>query len=524
MNGEIKKFLGELPGLAAAIDAPNGFARTEARLARVAEALKGCDADDRAECAERLRRKADDIGGAVRIYVYSFLMREIESAPDAAVLLDMAISRDVQEAAEILMRTGAVAFSRPSLRTPEFRAKTHRLYGHIFERLSAAVAGPAWIPPAERNNRLVVFVTQQFLSMAHAPTRDLVYYARYFMTRLGKVPLIVNANTAEMKLSVPFYKPFIGSVNESLNAAQTLQIDQLKIPFRQIGAQMFDFRKLSDMVHMIAGLKPAMVIGHGAGNYLADLCGRFTDAVIHNTTDELGPFQCQASFLCRPLPEADKEMLRGLGVDPARVIQSRPAFELPNTGPALKREDFGLSDDDRAICVVGNRLDTEITPSYLEMLRGVLADAPKAKLLLVGSEGKLDSVAQMLKEFGDRTLQAGFQGDLLAFYNVCDAFANPPRGGGGTSAAYALSRGVPVVALPAGDVATVAGPEFVFRDEEACRAELVRLVSDDAYLEARREAARARFAECEGLDGMWRAPLAAFEALTGAPLELPQAA
>jgi len=51
--------------------------------------------------------------------------------------------------------------------------------------------------------------------------------------------------------------------------------------------------------------------------------------------------------------------------------------------------------------------------------------------------------------------------DLVSVYKICDLYANPPRKGGGTSAAYCLAARVPVFSIRYGDVANILPDSFL---------------------------------------------------------------
>ena len=89
-------------------------------------------------------------------------------------------------------------------------------------------------------------------------------------------------------------------------------------------------------------------------------------------------------------------------------------------------------------------------------------------------------------------------------YQHCDAYLNPPRYGGGSSAAFALAMGVPVLTLATGDVANIAGPRFVFASFDEIKAFVGRAATD---LDHRREwsaTAKARFDAIADREGMLR--------------------
>ena len=81
---------------------------------------------------------------------------------------------------------------------------------------------------------------------------------------------------------------------------------------------------------------------------------------------------------------------------------------------------------------------------------------------------------------------------MVGLMAVCDAYLNPRRVGGGASALQALEAGLPIVSPAAGDVASVAGPDFCVADDDAFIARLADLVRGQPG--PARAAARDRYA------------------------------
>ncbi|HEY0835868.1 MAG TPA: hypothetical protein VGE72_18335, partial [Azospirillum sp.] len=87
----------------------------------------------------------------------------------------------------------------------------------------------------------------------------------------------------------------------------------------------------------------------------------------------------------------------------------------------------------------------------------------------------------------------GHVNDIRAFYARVGAFLNPPRQGGGGSAAFAIGEGVPVVTLGWGDVASVAGPDFHAADRARYVERAAALYADTEFRKAQSVLAKARY-------------------------------
>lgn len=92
----------------------------------------------------------------------------------------------------------------------------------------------------------------------------------------------------------------------------------------------------------------------------------------------------------------------------------------------------------------------------------------------------------------DDLFYIGVQDDVLAVLEVCDLFVNPIRVGGGTSAAEALSKQLPVVSTDYGDIAATVGADFLVRDYADMSKTIRRYCEDTEFYKAQQKKAAAR--------------------------------
>lgn len=80
----------------------------------------------------------------------------------------------------------------------------------------------------------------------------------------------------------------------------------------------------------------------------------------------------------------------------------------------------------------------------------------------------------------DRCHFAGMQPDIMAVYELCDAFINPDRAGGGSGAAQALQGHVPVLTRPIGDVGYMVKNAPTYESYEAMGDAAIAIANDKA--------------------------------------------
>ena len=113
---------------------------------------------------------------------------------------------------------------------------------------------------------------------------------------------------------------------------------------------------------------------------------------------------------------------------------------------------------------------------------------------VVAFAGPVESLPARLatRKHAARLRCLGYVDQMVGLMAVCDAYLNPRRVGGGASALQALEAGLPIVSPAAGDVASVAGPDFCVADDDAFIARLADLVRGQPG--PARAAARDRYA------------------------------
>jgi glycosyltransferase involved in cell wall biosynthesis len=353
-----------------------------------------------------------------------------------------------------------------------------------------------WMPPEERCGGHVVVAAVQMLNVAHAPTHQTLETCRTLQRDLGKRVLLVN--TAEMPRAMPL--PYYGAIGanfaESLTGLAEVAYKGEVFAFRQFAGGMKTDEELTDCLRTVAAWKPEFVFTIGGPSVAADLCAGYTTVV---TLPMAAGFPVSAGtlFVALGVPdEKQRRLQQALQVPNERVtFLSQGAFDLPPRSATLHRAALGIPDGAFVLVVAGNRLDDDITGEFAAALAGLLETAPRAFAVFVGPFQDHDQLASSEPDLRDRTRAIGFQTDLLAAYEIGDAFLNPPRLGGGSSAAFALAVGLPVLTLAQGDVAAVVGEAFVFPSFAAIEAEVRRLMADAAYREMRQAQARSRWDE-----------------------------
>lgn len=111
-----------------------------------------------------------------------------------------------------------------------------------------------------------------------------------------------------------------------------------------------------------------------------------------------------------------------------------------------QRADFHLPENTFVITTVGDRLEKELTPEFIDCVCEFLKEHRNACWILVGR--KINNyVNEYHRELvaKKQIIEWGYEENLLAFYAMCDIYWNPDRMGASGSMTRAMRRGIPIV-------------------------------------------------------------------------------
>lgn len=264
------------------------------------------------------------------------------------------------------------------------------------------------------------------------------------------------------------------------------------VKIRNIGCSMEDgsLERCSRMLHMIAAWKPWLVLELGVTNPLADLCREFTTTVAMAMTTEC-PVS-EADILIRYVPgtgayeEACKREL--LSYQKQIFMQEKLPVIAQEAEKECVPDELRLPEGKFFVAVVGNRLDLEIDEAFLNIMKQIIDAAENVDFAVIGDAEKLQEKLAGTS-YGKRIHFLGYYMDLLGTYRALHLYLNPRRLGGGWSSAMALMAGLPVVTLPACDVAYNVGGEFTVTTEEEMVDAVIRYASDDVFYAQKKQIA-----------------------------------
>lgn len=384
-------------------------------------------------------------------------------------------------------------FNHPRLDTLENAVAKEELLQRICEEMEEKVALELEpVPEEKRNHRLVVVITAQFLAKEHGPTKTALDRCVTLVRQMGKIVLLINTGELNSLVGmVPFYKAQPGNY-----LSEYLEYDKqvwkgVEIPFYQSEPIMPDVDEYRALLNHILRLRPGCIISIGGNSLLANMCRHLVPTLAVGCF----PSALEASLmryqtLGRPVNNYDRAYMARRNKPENYAIECVFTSGLKEQQEELYRKDYGLPEDAFVIEIVGARLDEEVTEEFLCMLERTVR-----KNIYVVFVGVYESFEEKMREhprLKEASRFLGYQKDALAVAEMCDLYVNPHRRGGGTSCVEAMSRGVPVVTTPFGDVPVNAGEDFWVCDYEEMGERILRYYQDKDYQQHMSQLARQR--------------------------------
>ena len=384
-------------------------------------------------------------------------------------------------------------FTHPETNCGEILELLDDLYEKIYQAYHADLADLfCKIPQKLRNKDLMIVITSQVLSGEHGPTKALLDRCYILASKMNKSVFIINtADTLPNDKWILWYKIHKGSYKEELCEEEYLSYKGYDFAYFQCPDGVPDVSIIREIMGIIAEEKPWCIISLGGENLTADLCSEIVPVLTVGLGSDRA--ECRTTFQTtgHKMNPEDVAWIQKNRLPKDHNIEGIFTFALKKQKYQYERPQLGLPDDKTVCLVVGSRLDDEITEQFAELLSNLIEND-----IYIAVVGIVERFARTIKEMGkdieNNILLLGHQEDTMAVCECCDIYLNPKRLGGGTTAAEALYKGVPVITQNYGDVAVGVGEEFWVKDYDEMYAETMHLIQDREYYRMKSDKAKER--------------------------------
>lgn len=350
-------------------------------------------------------------------------------------------------------------------------------------------------------SNLILMVSSQFLAFDHAPTRRILDYSYAIATSLHKKVMIINDAGLHIYPCACLDQSRIFQFGHAYDQKNTIEYKGLDIPFMQFSGYMPDIYAINEMLRKIYQMQPELVYNIGGSSLLADACALFTKTACFPSSTDIPVSMSKYLLVGRPLDKADQPRLERME-SYQEIIETVVNYELQESNRPYTRAEFGIPSDCFVIGLVGHRLDSELSNSFISLMDTATTQWD-VHFLIIGSVYKKDRIKNGLLKHGNLHFAGELEGGSQAI-KLCDIYWNPRRSGGGRSSFEALAQGVPVVTLKSGDVYYTCGDEFGVEAEEDFLQQSDRYIHDTEYLEAMKTKSIERAAFLSDLPGTQR--------------------
>lgn len=323
----------------------------------------------------------------------------------------------------------------------------------------------SYVELSKRDSGKIIIITKQLLSELHAPSKIVMEISALLQKEFHiKVLVIVALEEVEKeRCQECWLNPFVLYYNDKYNGNFAFQYKGEIIAGYQFIMNKSNLNMINKLIFEINSMKPLFVWSIGDTNLFADLFRKYTTVVTESLAAGFPISEAQILVRYNKQEAVDKEYIDYFNESHQCLFLNDPYIIEDDPHKTSQRSLYGISDEAFVICIVGNRLDSEVTEEFVKLVDSIVTLYQEVYVVFIGNfELYLNKIQEIKHK--DRIKYIGYQKDLPSIYKLVNLYLNPPRKGGGFSALSAIYNDVPVITLDNCDVATVVGRDFICDD------------------------------------------------------------
>lgn len=438
---------------------------------------------------------SDNISG--QIYILSLLLRYCSTVALLMKILDLLIFNEIN-VWDLMIYKKQISSQFHKIKDSGYKLEIFRKRTILNQLIVSGYKKEIGIDfeyvPQQERNRTIVIVTNQLLSLKHAPTKVLFEICNS-LQKLGIQPFIVVAmGTDDLKqMNKLWFGGMLWNHSEDFMGNFLIQYKNAKYTGRQLFIDKNNLSEQRNLVKQVYALKPMCIWQIGEGTAFAELFHKSITVAGMACSSEFFPME--ADIILRYLRETDEETRQREDFIRSRN-QTIIDFRFPCVPQEVKcSEDMVpvIEKDDFLISIVGTRLNSEVTTEFIEVLNRILDIDERISILFIGNFDEYEIKCKGILQ--ERSQYIGRVSDLLTAVGYSKLFLNPPRRGGGAGGMRAILNGIPVITLPGCDIASAVGNEFVCNNLDEMISLVERYVHDREFYDEMCEVARRKAKE-----------------------------
>jgi UDP-N-acetylglucosamine:LPS N-acetylglucosamine transferase len=460
------------------------------------------DEEQKQWCIDYLEKSVATEDAFCYIYKISFLLKIAKKVKYLHEIYQYAENTNLTLQSRVFLywQITSIGFLLPQISDSTSGMRYRKLHKSILAEYEKALPeSPKWIPATERNKNIVIVMTNQILGIAHGPTQTALDRC-HTLQAMGKNVFLINTAEMPKQLYLPFYEGAVFNFIEEYSSINSFEYLGKDVPFYQCREEMPNITEMTRIVNLIAEMKPDFILSVGGNNFTSDLCSKIVPVLTQGCVNGLPTTEGQFYLMWREPHESELSVLEQLDIERERIIESHFTFRIRPQEKQLTRERFEIPKNKFVLAVVGGRLDHEVTTEFTNELADFLERNPQVLIAFAGAFSRYETWKDSYPCLEKQTRYLGFQDDILAFYDLCDAYLNPPRTGGGTSAVEAMYKGMHVFTYPIGDVSHDAGLYYHITSFNDVEDFIKKWYADEEFRKMEKKMAMERAAELTDTD------------------------
>lgn len=385
----------------------------------------------------------------------------------------------------VMSQTGVFEFRHPEIVSKEsqllicqLKEKIWNEYKIIFEDVLTPV------PVEERKKDLIFLMCDQYIGELHGPTKEANKIAKAIVKGLNKKVIIINtAETVSFRNAFYIYGCQRGTYIDSYLEKTEIAFEDLKFPYFQCDNNMPDIDTIRMILNFLKNQKPEFIVSVGVGGICTNLASEIIPVIVFPLSSDVGytKSQCYAIDSNTKISEIDQAVLDRMKANGQTLIEQKLSYYIYNQKQSHNREEFGIPEDMFLAVSVSGRVNTDFDDIFFKVLDN--EDLNNAGLLIIGNadQNYINEVVSKFPRLRNRLFTTGIVKGVLEYYDMCNLYLNPKRVGGGTSAAEALFKGLPILSPDFGDISHVAGEEFCVKNYDEMREMLIKYCRDSNF-------------------------------------------
>lgn len=204
--------------------------------------------------------------------------------------------------------------------------------------------------------------------------------------------------------------------------------------------------RIENCVKIIAEFNPAMIIDYSSQHAFETATLVDYYPILYVPLSGLATCDYFHKYMCPDLEKCIEQnnIYKSVNID-QMIPYNKPIRNMPPV-KEFRRSDYSIKSEDFVIVTVGYRIKYELSNECIDAICELIKEKDCIRWILV----TIDTIDYIEENYLDlvksgRIINWGFEDDITGLYQICDAYINPNRTGGGASIAYAMHAGLPIL-------------------------------------------------------------------------------